>query len=70
MQGWSGRRSSGDGRAPVHCGEFLGYEESEKTQGMEKQKNTPNWPEAQMQRLMMAQTGGESVCWTGGSGDV
>lgn len=36
-----GRRSSGSGRASFHCGEFLGCEGSEKTQGDEEAEECP-----------------------------
>lgn len=59
------RGSSGGGRAPVHSGEFPRCEGSERTRGMGRQENTPNWLKAQIQRLM-AQTGGERCgAWFG-----
>lgn len=49
-----------DGRASVSCREFPESARSVRIQEMDGQVDAPNWPEAQIQRLM-AQIGGESV---------
>lgn len=56
-----GQRGSG-GSKEFYCGEFLGCEGSERTQGMERQEDTPHWLGAQTQRPRQV----EKVCGSGG----